>query len=265
MKKIFLLLLFAAVLTISAFSLNSCIKDASNSDDTEETQSTDTENSTEDKPDNGGASNLSKHKYGEFEYWLYSPDAAGHNLPLIVYLHDESDGGSGIDGMTQKEGLTKTLYEGGLNINAYILIPNLTGVEKSWNQARSLLQELISHVSSANSTDPSRVYLTGVGMGATGVYEIAMAMPNSFAAFAPVGGRVAENADPEKLKDVKLLVYADADIENPEAAAIMDFIFEVGRINDRTEIFALENYDSANYITLYSDMEYRLLETLLGY
>ena len=79
----------------------------------------------------------------------------------------------------------------------------------------------------------------------TGVYEIALSMPTAFTAFAPVGGVAPNNADIEKLKDVKIVAYVSVNIEDPASAAITDFMFELGKINKSVEIFALEGYNAS--------------------
>ena len=268
MKKKILLALLAVALAASTCSLCSCMKGKDNSTNTNtvgESPVTDGNGAEASNPEKGPNPNMAKYRYDTFDYWLCTPDVPNEDLPLIVYLHDSSDGGSGIDGMIQKDGLTKSLYENNLHVNAYVLIPNLSGAGSSWYDARSKLQELISYVTTANGTDASKVYLTGVGKGATGVYEIAMAMPNAFAAFAPIGGNAPRITDVERLKDVKLLAYVNVDIEDADAASVMDFMFELGKINTRVEIFVLENYDRSNYVQLYSDMEQNLLQTLISH
>ena len=268
MKKRILLLLLVMTLAVSAFSLYSCVnkKDGSSGADTTKENAATTDSSSETvESSKGTPAVVTKHKYGDFDYWLSSPDTTDDDLPLIVYLHDESDGGAGIDAMIKNEGLTKMLYEGGLHPNAYVLIPNLSKTEKSWYDVKYQLETLISYVCSSNSIDSSKIYLTGVGSGATGVYEIALSMPTAFTAFAPVGGVAPNNADIEKLKDVKIVTYVSVNIEDPASAAITDFMFELGKINKSVEIFALEGYNASNYVKLYSDMEYNLLETLIGY
>ena len=209
MKKKILLALLALVLAVSTCSLCSCMKGKDNSTNTTpngESSVPDGNGTVPNAPEKGPNPNMAKYRYDTFDYWLCTPAVPNDDLPLIVYLHDNSDGGSGIDGMIEKDGLTKSLYENDLHVNAYVLIPNLSGAGSSWNDARSKLQELISHVTTANGTDASKVYLTGVGKGATGVYEIAMAMPDAFAAFAPIGGNAPQSTEVERLKDVKLLV-----------------------------------------------------------
>lgn len=268
MKKKILLLLLVFALAASTLSLNSCLNRKGNASDAGNvggTESTDGNGSGTNNPPKKDNSTVTKHRYGDFDYWLYTPDTPDEDLPLIVYLHDESDGGSGIDGMIEKDGLTRLLYEGGTRVNAYVLMPNLSDTNKSWHSMRSQLETLITYVSTANNTDPSKVYLTGVGKGATGVYEIALSTPNAFAAFAPVGGAVVENTDLEKLKEVRIIAYVSVDLRDPASESIMNFMFELGKVNESAEIFVLENYNNANYVTLYADVEYNLLETLISH
>ena len=54
--------------------------------------------------------------------------------------------------------------------------------------------------------DPDRVYLTGLSMGGTGTWMLAMACPEKFAAIAPVCGTgIYWNG--YMLKDVPIMVY----------------------------------------------------------
>jgi predicted peptidase len=262
MKKNFLLLLLATTLTVTTLSSSSCLKNDPPPEAPTETQTGGEYES--DKPYLPEADvNIAKYKLDNMDYWLYTPDTVHRDLPLIVYLHDKSDGSTGIDGMIRKEGPTKAISEGALPINAYVLMPSLSGFGSSWSSARSELKALIAYVCAAKDIDTSKVYLTGAGIGATEVYELALASPNEFAAFAPVGGNIPANADPASLKNVRLLAYVSVDIEDPNAASILDFMFEVGKVNNRAEVFALENYNANTYVKLYADMEYHPLEALL--
>ena len=261
MKKRIILLLLAMTL---ALSLPACIgkeKDPNADNSGEETTTDDSSKTPEPTPDD---STVSKHEYNSCDYWLYTPDTPENGMPLIVYLHDTSDGANGIDGMIAKEGLTKTLYQKDQRVNAYVLMPCLSDMGRNWHDARVKLQTLVSYVVNNKNIDATKVYLTGFGEGAIGVYKIAMADPGAYAAYAPIGGMVEGNANAERLKDTKLIVYVTVDPEETGVESIMEFTFALGQINPATEVFVLENYNSASYARIYADMELQILQKLIG-
>ena len=146
MKKRILLLLLVVALALSALSLYSCSngKDgSSNPNDTGENTSS-SDGSEPNKPLPNDHSTVTKHSHETFNYWLYTPDTTDEDIPLIVYLHDDSDGGGGIDSMIKNEGLTKALYDTRTRVNAYVLMPNLVVEGKTWYSERTKLETLIS-------------------------------------------------------------------------------------------------------------------------
>ena len=69
-----------------------------------------------------------------------------------------------------------------------IACPHL--MEGEFYQNESAIQEIIDELREEYRADTSRVYLTGLSRGGSGTWGLASRMPGTFAAAAPIGGRV---------------------------------------------------------------------------
>jgi len=128
-------------------------------------------------------------------YRLFSPTgiAPGAKAPLIVYLHGMGERGT--------DNVAQTTWMGGL-LNAtqsgqyasYVLAPQID--TNQWFQSfsskptegMSLTIDALKQVMSTQNIDPSRVYVTGISMGAMGAWDILAREPKLFAAAVPISG-----------------------------------------------------------------------------
>jgi dienelactone hydrolase len=119
-------------------------------------------------------------------YYLYLPPdyVPGKRWPLLVFLHGYVPTTSVNDPwvLTDKE-----LAVAG-DLGAMLLIPY--GRRNTDFQGVGEVDVLASlgEVTARYQVDPDRVYLTGVSMGARGVWHIAAHYPGTFAAIAPIAG-----------------------------------------------------------------------------
>ena len=124
---------------------SSCRKD----DDTPEVPTTNTTASM--KQQSFTASNSTT--YG---YWLYTPENATSNMPLIVYLHGGSGRGSNLD-LVVSGSLPKFLYDSTVkDIPAYILMPQCPA-NLTWEQIAPALIELIDNVKNSKQINASKI------------------------------------------------------------------------------------------------------------
>jgi predicted peptidase len=118
----------------------------------------------------------------ELGYVLHSPKKSKDKKALIIFLH-----GSGERG-TNREALS---VHGPLNyiktheLDAYILAPQCPENEV-WDV--ETLYRLIQKTVKDNNIDDKRIYLTGLSMGGWGVWSMAQAHPELFAALVPIAG-----------------------------------------------------------------------------
>lgn len=119
------------------------------------------------------------------DYWVYLPDGYYTSLgrrPLILVLH-----GSGLVGCDVERvrtgGLPRRLERGG-RVPFVVVAPQCP--KPGWDV--DALDLLLDDVLKRWRIDADRVYLTGESMGGRGVWELAAARPDRFAAAAPICG-----------------------------------------------------------------------------
>ena len=196
----------------------------------------------------GRKAGLEKQQYSEGEtllnYWLYTPENAVSNMPLIVYLHGGSGKGDNLELITSVDGFPQYLQDGRLTPEAYVIIPQVSSSYKGWGDVKADVIQLISAVAAEYNIDPNRISLTGHSMGGTGAWMLALAYPNTFSALAPLSGSVTlSDTNLHKLEDMPIwAVVGTADtIVNPESS--MNFIAELEKSNPNAKITALAGVD----------------------
>lgn len=120
-----------------------------------------------------------------FKYLLYLPEGfekQGKEWPLLIFLHGSGERGNDLSLVT-KHGPPKVAFQ--MNLPFIIISPQCPAGRR-W-EAKSL-QELIDSSLQSLPVDRSRIYLTGLSMGGFGTWSLAAAMPDFFAALAPVCG-----------------------------------------------------------------------------
>lgn len=143
-------------------------------------------------------------KKGQFEtilkeqinygYWLNTPKKEASNKPLIIFLHGSGEKGNDVQLLKNHGPLAYPQLD---QIDAYILAPQCP-TDKYW-EPHGLMQ-LIEKVIVEKNIDRSRVYLTGLSMGAWGAWNLAYSYPNTFAALIPIAGFVDRIALVENCK-----------------------------------------------------------------
>jgi predicted peptidase len=106
----------------------------------------------------------------------------GGSWPLVLFLHGAGERGDDI-AKVRLQGLPKLDTAGRL---PYILVAPQIPEGEVWSA--SALGALLHHLEAAYRVDRSREYLTGLSMGAFGAWDLAMAMPDRFAAVVAISG-----------------------------------------------------------------------------
>jgi len=167
-----------------------------------------------------------KNSFGSLPFRHYKSDSTGTKLPLIVFLH-----GVGECGTDNESQLWYPFFNDETSVFSasslakfpcHIIAPQaqdenrwvdiqdwgqqtVTLAEKSTDSLK-LVAELTQNFLTRKDVDPNRIYITGLSMGAFGVYELLVRYPGLFcAAVAVCGG--ADTAAILKIKDVSLRVY----------------------------------------------------------
>ena len=139
----------------------------------------------------------------QLEYLLHKPENTKEKKPLIIFLHGSGEKGADLE-KVKAYGPFKYLKNN--KIDAFVLAPQCPDNEY-WNE--ETLYRLILKIQKENNIDSSRIYLTGLSMGAWGAWNLAFAHPEMFAAFVPIAGFVdrvpmIENC---KIKDIPIRMF----------------------------------------------------------
>ena len=125
-------------------------------------------------------------------------------IPLIIFLHGSGERGTDVE-KVKVHGPLK--YVKNNTLDAFILAPQCP--ENTYWESESLFL-LIQKICKENpNIDTQRIYLTGLSMGAWGVWNLAFAHPEMFAALVPIAGFVdrvpmVENC---KIKHIPTHIY----------------------------------------------------------
>ncbi|MEL6535360.1 MAG: PHB depolymerase family esterase [Bacteroidota bacterium] len=138
-------------------------------------------------------------------YWLYLPQGytEGKQYPVILFLagaagastHRYED--AKVEGPAKfamnpewvdDAGLRSVLQDSVIIVNPHM---RFGAIEKrAWAQYPKSLSAIVDSVVSAYQGDASRVYVTGLSKGGQGCWDLVKKLPQTFAAVAPVAGRI---------------------------------------------------------------------------
>jgi len=109
----------------------------------------------------------------------------GGRRPLLIFLH--GSGQCGTDLKKLEHTAPSRFADEHPDEFPFILVAPQAKSEKDW-WSLELLDPMLDEVLAKYEVDPDRVYLSGVSMGAYGVWDWAVHRPRAFAAIAPVSG-----------------------------------------------------------------------------
>lgn len=157
----------------------------------------------------------------QMTYLLHIPEnAKKEKKPLIVFMHGSGERGTNTE-LLKIHGPLKYLKDHPLD--AYVLAVQCP--ENELYDAEGVYR-LIQKTVKENNIDDKRIYLTGLSMGGWGVWEVAQAHPEAFAALVPVAGyadSVPMIEDCTKLGKIPTRIYhglLDNDVDVSYAVAI---------------------------------------------
>ena len=145
-------------------------------------------------------------KYFNFNYVKYLPKDYDENkkYPLVFFLHGAGERGDDLD-VASRHGYAKHMRESGREY-PFIFIAPQCPFDKYWGCYTESLIAFLDYICEELSVDCDRIYLTGLSMGGTGTWMLAMAAPEKFAAIAPVcGSGICWYG--ESLKNIPVMVY----------------------------------------------------------
>ncbi len=123
-----------------------------------------------------------------FRYVQYLPPDYDETktYPLVFFLHGAGERGDDLD-VACRHGYMKYVRENGREY-PFILIAPQCPDEKYWGCYTESMLAFLDHLCETLPIDKDRICLTGLSMGGTGTYMLAMADPDRFACAVPVCG-----------------------------------------------------------------------------
>jgi predicted peptidase len=182
---------------------------------------------------------VEKHELG---YALHIPANTKEKKPLLIFLHGSGEKGTDIE-KVKVHGPFKYLKTH--ELDSYILAPQCPENEY-WNE--EVLYRLILKIQKENNIDSSRIYLTGLSMGAWGAWNLAFAHPETFAALVPIAGFVDRVPMIEdcKIKDIPTRIFHGLldDVVNVDYSITIYKKLKSCNANVQLTVFDDANHDS---------------------
>lgn len=126
-------------------------------------------------------------KYGTIQYIEQMPAVPSKRMPVLIFLH----GAGGRRGTLEKLSQESGLYQPGCVLNredSPLLVVQPLCHANTWFEIFESLQAFVNMVANRPDVDPRRVYLMGASMGGYTAWQLAMTLPDLFAAVVPVCG-----------------------------------------------------------------------------
>ena len=127
------------------------------------------------------------HNFEGMEYLIRYPESykSGDKCPVILFLHGAGSRTADINVLVNNP--FHTLTEQHKNFPFITVAPHCVG-ENTWFDYFERLKNFVRHIALSDFTDPERLYCMGTSMGGYGTWQLAMSMPEYFAAIVPICG-----------------------------------------------------------------------------
>ena len=131
---------------------------------------------------------------GTLQYVLRFPKnfSEENTYPVILYLHGSGSRGKSVEAFTQADAFTLTEKHDPF---PFLYVAPMCPPDTTWYDWMQDLKNLLQEISALPYADTNRIYGTGASMGAYGIWQLAMSIPETFAAILPIcGGGMYWNA-----------------------------------------------------------------------
>lgn len=129
---------------------------------------------------------LERKQFGKLPYLLKRPVGSSGICPTIIFLHGAGTRGTDLGVLEQNCFFGANSCVSDPESPFLVLAPLCT--RDSWFDVFEQLQDFVIMVASCSEVDSNRICLMGASMGGYGAWQLAMTMPEYFAALAPICG-----------------------------------------------------------------------------
>ena len=142
------------------------------------------------------------HRFAVYLPLGYTP---AHLWPVVVSLHGAGECGS--DGMKPSEaGIGEALRQFPERFPCIVVFPQTAHALRYWTDDQDMVLAETAQAVQQFHGDRRRLYLTGYSLGGSGTWFLAARHPGTFAAIAPICGRIA--IKPERARDPEVYQWA---------------------------------------------------------
>ena len=184
-----------------------------------------------------------------FQYILHLPEnlelTAEGKFPLILYLHGNLDSGSNMEAL--KSSGPPRIVNGQPKFPFAVLAP-LCPDGEVWNIQH--LDLLLDYMIDKYPIDPSRIYLTGVDMGAWATWEWSWNRPRKFAAIAPISGW-GELLWLSRLKELPVWVFhgaLDKEVPVSRSTELYAGLKDLKNVNAKLTVFSTATHNCSERV-----------------
>ena len=150
---------------------------------------------------------MQKLQLGELKYVIRYPQgfSESEKYPVLLFLHGAGSRGDNLDNVIANPFFTLTDQHEQF---PFVCVAPLCS-KNTWFDLWEHLEKLVVEVSNLPFADKSRIYFMGASMGGYGTWQLAMSMPEYFAAIVPIcGGGMYWNIG--RIKDVPVWAFHGA-------------------------------------------------------
>ena len=189
---------------------------------------------------------LENYEFQKMKYIVGYPDGyeEGKKYPVILQLHGAGTRGDNIE----------VLRAGAFHFNChheYVGVAPLCS-KNTWYDMFETLEAFAHMIAQAEFTDPERIYLTGASMGGYAAWQLAMSLPEYFAALVPVcGGGMAWNAF--RLANVPVWAHHGAKDPTVDVSESERMVASVNRNGGSAKLTVYPDVEHASWVNAYEN------------
>ncbi len=124
-------------------------------------------------------------KHLSIEYIEKMPAQPAEKMPVLISLHGAGTRRTSLDYLLNDIPVMRSVY---LREDSPFLVIRPLCHANTWFEIFQDLQSLVNAIAARPDVDPRRICLMGASMGGYGAWQLAMTMPDTFAAVVPICG-----------------------------------------------------------------------------
>lgn len=171
------------------------------------------------------------------EYYIYIPESATQNMPLVIFLHGLGEVGP-VALIEDNPMISQAKAVYGEAYPFVILAPSTKIPTWASDMIPERLKALIDYIVTEYQIDPERIIITGHSLGSAGVYRMLELYGDYFSAAVPISEPDTSEVDATLCTNVRIWAFAGS--EEPECSEQMrqltQMINDLGGTAQYTEI-----------------------------